>query len=52
MDTSLLIYLDGIWKRVDIYEDIPIAVMIQQLDINALDSRKSLHKTICCTKYK
>jgi hypothetical protein len=41
MDTSLLIYLDGIWKRVDIYEDIPIAVMIQQLDINALDSRKS-----------
>jgi hypothetical protein len=41
MDTSLLVYLDGIWKRVDIYEDIPISVMIQQLDINALDTRKS-----------
>lgn len=41
MDTSLLVYLDGIWKRIDIYEDIPISVMIQQLDINALDTRKS-----------
>ena len=41
MDTSLLVYLDGIWKRVDIYEDIPISVVIQELDINALDTRKS-----------
>ena len=41
MDTSLILYLDGIWKRVDLYEDIPISVVIQELDINALDSRKS-----------
>ena len=41
MDTSLIVYLDGIWKRVDLYEDIPISVMIQELDINALDVRKS-----------
>jgi len=41
MDTSLIVYLDGIWKRIDIYEDIPISVIIQELDINALDVRKS-----------
>lgn len=41
MDTTLILYLDGIWKRVDLYEDIPISVVIQELDINALDSRKS-----------
>ena len=41
MNTSLIVYLDGIWKRVDLYEDIPISVVIQELDINALDTRKS-----------
>ena len=41
MDTTLLAYLDGVWKRIDLYEDIPISVIIQELDINALDSRKS-----------
>ena len=41
MDTTLLVYLKDTWKRVDIYEDIPISVMIQELDINALDTRKS-----------
>jgi hypothetical protein len=41
MDTTLLVYLKDTWKRVDIYEDIPISVIIQELDINALDSRKS-----------
>jgi hypothetical protein len=41
MNTSLIVYLDGIWKRVDLYEDIPISVIIQELDINALDTRKS-----------
>lgn len=41
MDTTLLVYLNNTWKRVDIYEDIPISVVIQELDINALDTRKS-----------
>jgi len=41
MDTSLIVYLDGIWKRIDLYEDIPISVVIQELDTNALDTRKS-----------
>jgi len=41
MDTTLLVYLKDTWKRVDIYEDIPISVVIQELDINALDTRKS-----------
>ena len=41
MDTTLIAYLDGVWKRIDLYEDIPISVVIQELDINALDSRKS-----------
>jgi len=41
MDTTLLVLLDGIYKRVDLYEDIPISVIIQQADITALDTRKS-----------
>jgi hypothetical protein len=41
MDTTLLVYLKDTWRRVDIYEDIPISVVIQELDINALDTRKS-----------
>ena len=34
MDTTLIAYLDGICKRIDLYEDIPISVVIQELDIN------------------
>lgn len=41
MNTQLLVLLDGEWKRLDIYEDIPISVVIQQLDLNVLDQRKS-----------
>ena len=41
MDTSLIVYLNDQWNRLDIYEDIPISVIIQQVDINALDTRKS-----------
>jgi hypothetical protein len=41
MNTTLLVYLEGIWKRLDIYEDIPISVVIQQLDLNILDQRKT-----------
>ena len=41
MNTTLLVYLENQWKRLDIYEDIPISVVIQQLDLNVLDQRKS-----------
>ncbi len=41
MNTDLIVNLGGQYKRLDIYEDIPITVMIQELDINALDTRKS-----------
>ena len=41
MDTQLLVYLNDQWNRLDIYEDIPISVVIQSVDINALDTRKS-----------
>lgn len=41
MDTSLVVYLNNQWKRIDLYEEIPISVVIQELDIRALDSRKS-----------
>ena len=41
MDTTLIVYLNDQWNRLDIYEDIPISVIIQQVDINALDTRKS-----------
>lgn len=41
MDTQLLVYLDNEWKRLDIYEDIPISVVIQELDIRNLEERKS-----------
>lgn len=41
MDTTLLVLLNGVYNRVDLYEDIPISVMIQQADITALDTRKS-----------
>jgi len=41
MDTSLLLYLDGAWQEVDLYEDIPITVVIQEVDIIDLQGRKS-----------
>lgn len=41
MNTTLLVLLEGEYRRVDLYEDIPISVIIQQADITALDSRKS-----------
>lgn len=41
MNTTLLVYLNDKWNRLDIYEDIPISVVIQQLDLNILDQRKS-----------
>jgi len=41
MDTTLLLYLDEKWQRVDLYEDISINVVIQELAVNNLQSRKS-----------
>lgn len=41
MDTSLLVYLNDVWNRLDIYEDIPITLMIQEIDTTILDGRKS-----------
>ena len=41
MDTSLILYLDGVWQEVDLYEDIPITVVIQEVDIIDLQGRKS-----------
>lgn len=41
MDTTLLVYLNDVWNRLDLYEDIPITLMIQEVDSNPLDGRKS-----------
>ena len=41
MDTTLIVYLENKWKRLDLYENIPISIMIQELDIYNLDERKS-----------
>lgn len=41
MDTSLLLQLDGIWKEVDLYEDLPISVVIQETDLTDFQGRKS-----------
>jgi hypothetical protein len=41
MDTTLILFLDNIWQRVDIYEDIPISLTIQELDITDLQTRKA-----------
>ena len=41
MDTTLLVKLNNTFQRLDIYEDIPITVIIQQVDSTSLDTRKS-----------
>ncbi len=41
MDTTLLLYLDGEWQNVDLYEDIPITIVIQETDLTDLQGRKS-----------
>ena len=41
MDTTLLVYLNDVWNRLDIYEDIPISIVIQEVDTTILDGRKS-----------
>jgi len=41
MNTTLLLFLDDIWKRVDLYEDIPISLTLQELDVADLQTRKT-----------
>ena len=41
MDTTLIVYLENQWKLIDLYETVPISVMIQELDLKALDNRLS-----------
>jgi hypothetical protein len=41
MNTTLLLYLNGIWKLVDLYEDLPISVVIQETDVTDFQGRKS-----------
>ena len=41
MDTILLVQLeDNTWQRIDVFEDIPITLTIQQNDISDLTSRR------------
>ena len=41
MNTSLILNLNGEWKTVDLYEDIPISVVIQETDVTDFQGRKS-----------
>ena len=41
MNTTLLLYLNGEWKLVDLYEDLPISVVIQETDVTDFQGRKS-----------
>ncbi len=41
MDTSLILYLNNEWVTVDLYDDIPISLVIQEADITNLQARKS-----------
>jgi len=43
MDTELLVNLNNQWQLIDLYEGIPITVMIQEMDLTALDERKSYY---------
>lgn len=40
MDTSLLVNVNGLFERLDIFEDIPITLTIQQSDLSDLTSRR------------
>lgn len=41
MDTILSVNLEGTWKQVDLYDDLPINVIIQETDLIVLDQRRS-----------
>ena len=41
MDTTLLVDINGYWERLDLFEDIPITLVIQQSDLTDLTSRRT-----------
>lgn len=41
MDTSLVLYIDNKWQQIDLYEDIPISLVIQETDITNFQGRKA-----------
>ena len=41
MNTQLLVNVSGQFERLDLYEDIPISIIIQEIDITDFQSRKS-----------
>lgn len=43
MDTQLVLNLNGLWQQLDLYDDIPISVMIQETDITDFQGRKSAY---------
>lgn len=47
MDTTLLVDINGYWERLDLFEDIPITLVIQQSDLTDLTGRRTPYsKTI------
>ena len=41
MDTQLILYIDKKWQAIDLYDDIPISIVIQETDITNFAGRKS-----------
>lgn len=41
MDTTLLVQIEGVYQRLDIYEDLPISLIIQQTDLTDLNGRRA-----------
>ena len=46
MDTTLLLFLNGAYQRVDIFEDIEITITIQQTELNPLNSRRAPYSKV------
>ncbi len=46
MDTTLLLFLNGAYQRVDIFEDIQITITIQQAELNPLNSRRAPYSKV------
>lgn len=42
MNTQVLLFLDNQWNRLDLYEDVPISINIQEVDITDFETRKSI----------
>ena len=41
MDTQLLVKVDSVWESLDLYEEFPISLVIQQIDVSELNSKNS-----------